>query len=100
MLDTGPTAGNGRAGVGWDGPVGAALVLASGLRGDEPPGQFEVQDVSLWIVELGGQMANYRSAYPSALPVTVNSVRSAPVARTRSSVCAVRLASSRGVTDR
>jgi hypothetical protein len=54
-----------------------ALALGAGnLRADEPPGKFEIHDVSLWILEPGSQQANLRTAYPSALPATVNSARS------------------------
>lgn len=58
--------------------VAALVALAAGLRAAEPDERLEVHDVSLWIIDPGSKMANARSAYPSALPVTVNSVRSGP----------------------
>ncbi|MEX0679443.1 MAG: hypothetical protein WD063_20375 [Pirellulales bacterium] len=57
--------------------AGAALLAqAAVLRAADPGEGLEVHDVSLWIIDPDGKMANSRSAHPSALPVTVNSVRS------------------------
>ncbi len=65
----------------------ATLILALGLcammrahvvRAEQPKGNFEVHDLSLWILEPGSAQANLRTAYPSAFPATVNSGRGAP----------------------
>lgn len=61
--------------------VAFALAAAWGgvaLVAEEPKGKFEVHDLSLWILEPGSQQANLRTAYPSGLPATVSSSRTAP----------------------
>ncbi len=59
----------------------ALLCCAADVRAEQPKGKFEVHDLSLWIMEPGGQQANLRTAYPSALPPTVSSSRNGPAAK-------------------
>jgi hypothetical protein len=62
----------------------AAALCCGTLPAEEPKGNFEAHDLSLWILEPGSPQANLRTAYPSALPGIVNSARSAqplPIAR-------------------
>ena len=49
---------------------------------EEPKANFEVHDVSLWILEPGSQQANLRTAYPSALPASITSGRGVPSVNT------------------
>ncbi len=60
--------------------VGLVVALLGGLGlpallADEPKGNFEVHELSLWMYEPGNTQANVRTAYPSALPPSVNSAR-------------------------
>jgi hypothetical protein len=57
------------------------LCCCTDLRAEQPKGKFEVHDLSLWIMEPGGQQSNLRTAYPSALPPTVSSSRNGPAAK-------------------
>jgi hypothetical protein len=62
----------------------AAAWRSGTLPAEEPKGNFEAHDLSLWILEPGSPQANVRTAYPSALPGIVNSARSGqplPIAR-------------------
>jgi hypothetical protein len=52
-----------------------AAVLSGQARAAENDGAFEVHELALWILDPGAPMANARAAYPSALPVTINSLR-------------------------
>ena len=54
-----------------------AALCGGMLPAEEPKGNFEAHDLSLWILEPGSPQANLRTAYPSALPGIVNSARSA-----------------------
>ncbi len=49
---------------------------SSAASAEEPKGHFEVHDLSFWILEAGGQQANMRTAYATALPAHVNTARS------------------------
>jgi hypothetical protein len=51
------------------------VVLVARAAADEPKGNFEVHDFSLWILESPGLPANARNMFASALPPTVNSQR-------------------------
>jgi hypothetical protein len=53
------------------------VVFSPRARAAEPDGGFEVHDVSVWMIDRGGNTANSKSDYPSALPVTVASSRGA-----------------------
>ena len=54
-----------------------AACCAPRLAAEEPRGNFEVHDLSLWILEQGSAQANMRNSYPTALPVTVHTARMA-----------------------
>ncbi len=55
--------------------VALALVLCVAVWADERKGDYEVHDLSLWIVEPTMPMANLRANYPSAFPAVVSSSR-------------------------
>lgn len=61
------------------GALALVVLLLFSLRSHaaEPQSRFEVHDVSVWMIDVGGKTANSKSAYPSALPVTVQSLRAA-----------------------
>lgn len=66
--------------------VAEAVTLASALTGpfaraEDAKANFEVHDVSLWILEPGATQANMRTAYPSALTGLVDSARNAPLVK-------------------
>ena len=69
--------------------VTCLLVAAGTSLADEPPGEFEVHDVSLWVLDPGSGVANPRDRYPSALPVTVASNRTAKASRAARSTAPV-----------
>ncbi len=51
------------------------LVLAARAAADEPKGEYQVHDLSLWILDSTASLANSRNVYPSAFPATVHSPR-------------------------
>jgi hypothetical protein len=63
-----------------------AMMLALGLTNriasaEDAQANFEVHDVSLWILEPGATQANMRTAFPSALTGLVDSARNAPAVK-------------------
>ncbi len=48
---------------------------------EDAKANFEVHDISLWILEPGATQANMRTAYPSALSGLVDSARNTPLAK-------------------
>ena len=63
------------------GPVVLGLGLAARAVADEPKGDFQVHDLSLWILDSTASLANSRNVYPSAFPPTVQSARSVSSSR-------------------
>jgi hypothetical protein len=59
------------------GAVYLMAALVAQAAADPPKGDFTVHDVSLWIADGAAPLANARTAYPSAFPVTVTSPRPA-----------------------
>ncbi len=56
-------------------------MFAGAQQPAESGGRFEVHDVGLWILDPGSKMANPRAMFPSALPVTVPSLRESNASR-------------------
>lgn len=66
------------------GTVAVMLVFAltdQAASAEDAKANFEVHDVSLWILEPGATQANMRTAYPSALTGLVDSARNSPLVK-------------------
>ncbi|MGD9723352.1 MAG: hypothetical protein AB7O59_18035 [Pirellulales bacterium] len=53
------------------------LALPGNLAADPRQGEFAVHDLSLWIADSAGTLANARADFSSSFPATVNSTRAA-----------------------
>jgi hypothetical protein len=66
------------------GTVAVMLVFAltnQATSAEDAKANFEVHDISLWILEPGATQANMRTAYPSALTGLVDSARNSPLVK-------------------
>jgi hypothetical protein len=52
-----------------------AILLASTPAAAADPAPFEVHDLSLWLIDAAGKTANAKAAFASALPASVNTLR-------------------------